>query len=216
MFGAEVLPSSDRTPPRNFRNERHSLRSWGAPWLNFQPKLLLTWKRYSNGTSTIRADDPHCGAPSSDGDYKHPYWDMVRELKDDQMMASLHGYEAVPILQRILGDLTALGYDSPDEAVDDLEALWDKVKLGANEAPLTAAARMADRFPVTFQTNRLSKKYQKFLRIAYHLQAMRGDDYISLPVVRLGEILSVNPHRVSDYRKFAEADSFLHQVAKPC
>jgi hypothetical protein len=47
-------------------------------------------------------------------DYKHPYWDMVRELKDDRYMASLPGYLAVPILQRVLGDLTALGYQSAD------------------------------------------------------------------------------------------------------
>ena len=151
-----------------------------------------------------------------DEDCKHFCWDMVRELKDDHYMASLPGYLAVPVLQQILGDLRVLGYQSAEEATDDLETLWDKVKLGASEGPLAAALRMADRFPVKFRTNRLSTIYQRFLNIGYHLQVMRGEHYISLPVDRLGEILGVNPRRVSDYRNFAQDAGFLHQIAKSC
>lgn len=54
-------------------------------------------------------------------------------------MASLPGYPAVPILQQVLRgrgyDLTALGYETTDDAIDDLEGTWDAVKLGMHEAP---------------------------------------------------------------------------------
>jgi hypothetical protein len=149
-------------------------------------------------------------------DFKHRYWDMVRELKNDSNMVSLPGHLAIPVLRQVVGDLTALGYETEDDASDDLESIWDKVKLAAREAPLSAAARMADQCPIKFQTARLSIVYQRLLNIGYQLQVMRGNDYISLPVVRLGEILRVNPRRVSDYRTFAQHDGFLHEVAKSC
>lgn len=151
---------------------------------------------------------------NDEGEYKHRYWDMVRELKDDRYMASLPGYFALPILQRVIGDLRALGYESADEATDDLEPLWDKVKLGATEGPLDAAARMAERYPVRFRTNRLSKAYQRFLNIAYQLQVMRGGDNIALPVARLAEILGVSPMHVSRFREYAKDDGFLREVKR--
>src|SRR5450631_1289270 len=92
-------------------------------------------------------------ADPASGDYKHPLWDMVRELKDDRHMASLPGYSAVPTLERVINDLTALGYSDVDEAYEDLEALWDKAKLGYNEGPLAVAVRMNNSSPQTFQTN---------------------------------------------------------------
>jgi hypothetical protein len=75
---------------------------------------------------------------------------------------------------------------------------------------------MAERSPITFQTNRLTTIYRRFLNICYQLQVMRGNDYIVLPVDRLGQILGVNPRRVSDYRVFAQDEAFLHEIAKSC
>jgi len=159
-------------------------------------------------------DDPRCGA-STDGDYKHPYWDMVRELKDDSYMAPLRGYVAIPTLIQIRPNvLTELGYDSPEEGFDDLEMLWDTVMLGASESPLAAAVRMADLYPMTFQTRRASAVYGRLLNIAYHLQVMRGAAYISLPVVRMGEILGVSPMHISRLLAFARAEGFLRPLEK--
>jgi hypothetical protein len=163
-------------------------------------------------------------APEHGEAYKSPYWDMVRELKDDCFMASLAGYLAIPILQKVLAGrgyaLTALGYESDpmgmDRVIEELERAWDAVKLGMQEAPLGAAVRMARRHPLRFRTNRLSVIYQKFLNIAYYLQRMREDDYIALPVVRLGQMLGVSPRCITDFRKFATNEGFLRLEAKAC
>ena len=150
--------------------------------------------------------------------YKHRYWDMVREMKGVSGMAFLPGHVAIPVIEEALlelgAELTALGYDCEEDATDDLESLWDNVKLAMNEAPLQAAVRMTMAHPLEFETERLSTKYQQFLNIGYHLQSMRGDDYISLPVGALSKILGVTPVRVSDYRKYAIADGYLAPFAK--
>jgi hypothetical protein len=160
-------------------------------------------------------DDPCCGASKDGSDYKHPRWDMVRELKDDPYMAPQRGYEAIPVLQQIRPDvLTALGYDSPEEGFDDLEMLWDTVMLGASEDPLAAAVRTAERYPMTFRTKRASTVYARLLNISYHLQDMRGGAYISLPVVRMGEILGVSPMHVSRLLAFMRAEGFLRPLEK--
>jgi len=153
-------------------------------------------------------------------DRRHKYWDMTRELKGVGYMASLPGYLIVPIIQKVLQargcSLVALGYDSEDEAIDDLECLWDKVKLAMNEAPLEAAVRMAKRRPLHFETRRISPTYQRFLNIGYYLQEMRGDDYISLPTEPLGRILGVDPSRVTDYRGYGMKEGYLMEMAKSC
>jgi hypothetical protein len=164
-------------------------------------------------------DPPDWDHPNLTEDgYKHRFWDMVRELKGVEYMSCLEGYLAVPILRQVLNArgcaLTALGYDSEDEALDDLECLWDKVKLSMGEAPLHAAVRMAERHPVRFPTKHLGVKYHSFLNIAYHLQLMRGDDYIVLPTEKLGEILGVDPSRITDYRAYAKVEGYLKEVAK--
>ena len=157
-----------------------------------------------------------------DDNNQHQYWDMIRELKGVQFMASMPGYEAIPIMQAVMrhrgyDGLSALGYESEEEAIDDLECLWDKVRLAMDEAPLNAAIRMANRHPLQFQTKRISPTYQYFLNIAYQLQIMRGDKYIVLPVVALGEMLGKSPMRISDYRKYAQnEDHHLEMVAKAC
>jgi hypothetical protein len=165
-------------------------------------------------------DLPNVLGDRADGEYKNRHWDMVRELKDDSYMASLDGCLAVPILQHVLQglgyELTDLGYETDEEAIDDLENVWDAVKLGMHEAPLGAALRMADRHPMKFRTKRLSARYKRFLNVAYRLQVMRGDDYIALPVERVGQMLGVSPMRITDYRTYAQADGFLFETAKAC
>lgn len=153
----------------------------------------------------------------------HRYWDMLREVKGvDYNMASLPGYMIVPILQRVLqargyDGLSSLGYDSEGEAIDDLECLWDTIKLAMDEAPLAAAIRMAKRHPLQFQTKRISPMYHFFLNVGYQLQLMRGDNYIALPVVVLGRMLGKSPMRISDYRGYAQnEDHHLKMVAKEC
>jgi hypothetical protein len=152
------------------------------------------------------------------GDYKHRYWDMTRELKEIRGIASLPGYLTMPLLQQVLKSqdrsLADLGYESEEEALGDLEALWDKVRLGMKESPLEAAVRMAEDHPVEFKTKRLSRAYQRFLAIAYYLQIMRGDQYIALPVVALAGILGVSSMAVSMYREYAKADGYLSEIGK--
>jgi hypothetical protein len=168
----------------------------------------------------------HCDNPYDnpdfrrDGEYKHQHWDMVGALKGVSPMASLEGYRAIPILKQVLDahgySLTDLGYESEGAAIDDLEALWENRKMALREAPLEAAVRMAKAKPIEFQTTRISENYQLFLNIGYRLQEMRGDEFIVLPVVRLGKILGVSWRRVTDYRRYAKKDGYLIDVAKSC
>ena len=109
-----------------------------------------------------------------------------------------------------------LGFEDEESAIDELKTAWDKVALALGEAPVSAAVRMANAFPVRFQPRRISPIYHRFLNVAYHLQLLRGEEYICLPVHKLAQILGVTPTRVSDYRNNAIQDRFLQLEAKAC
>ena len=133
------------------------------------------------------------GTVKDNGKLKHRDFDRIREVKGAETLASLPGHLAIPIMQRILAgmgmELTALGYTGNEEAIDNLEPLWDRAKMALGEAPLAAAVRMARAHPLKFTTNRISSKYHFFLNIGYRIQEMRGDEYIVLPVVQLEHYL---------------------------
>jgi hypothetical protein len=155
-----------------------------------------------------------------DGTYKNARWDLVRALKAVPLMSSIPGATMVELIQDVLEargfTLCDLGYETEDEAIDDLEMLCDKIALAIDEAPLGAAVRMACAYPFTFRTKRISPKYHRFLLIAYHLQELRGRNYICLPVKNLSKILGVSAMRISDYRGFAEKDGLLKPLAPSC
>jgi hypothetical protein len=157
---------------------------------------------------------PDCGRYEETN--KHRLWDTLRELKGVSCMASIPGYLAIPVMRRVLAGrglaLTALGYESDDDAIDDLEALWDRVKMAANEDPLDAAVRNSELHPVGFATNRLSPAYHRFLNVGYQMQLLRGSAPIALPQERLSEVLGVSQKRVSDFCQFAKQEKFLDPV----
>jgi hypothetical protein len=147
---------------------------------------------------------------------------MVREIKADKHLKQLEGYLFIPILQAMLKadgrSVLDLGYEDEDEAIDDLEGKWEDAQLGLEEAPLAAAARLADRHPLVFRTNYASPIYQRLLNIGYYMQQMRRSKPIALPVVVVAKVLRLKekagPMRVSRMRRHAaEDDHFLEVVA---
>lgn len=144
------------------------------------------------------------------GLFVSPLFEFVRCAKAHPQLEKLTAMEAFERLR-------ALRWRDVFPASDDPEteflATWAKVRVPVGKDILVLAASLAKEKPLQ-PTNCISPAYARYLSIAGRLQELRPGDYITLPVVRLGQILGVGERTISHYSALARKDGYLNPIAK--
>ena len=132
-------------------------------------------------------------AQLSKGEFVSPLFQFVRYLRAYPKLAQLSAAETFEVLSEL--PWQEVFPDSDDPEIEFL-ATWDKVRVAAGEDILDlAVARARERQLRLLRP--LTESYSLVLDIAFQLQCLRPDDYITLPVERLGKILNRTARTVS-------------------
>jgi hypothetical protein len=103
-----------------------------------------------------------------------------------------------------------LGADE-DEAGFDFMYSWDKIRIHPAKDIITDAVDRAGRIALKPPVDR-GQTFVRFVSIAGHLQAIRRDEPILVPVELFGNVLGCAKMSVSRMIKFAVADGLLYIV----
>ena len=132
--------------------------------------------------------------------------------KVGKVMSAWRDHQKDPDADPWLSWLHLAPADAHAEFVDG----WDKARYLPGHTPLEAAAERARRQPLKVPAGSVrawAREYEQFLSVADWLQVTMGDRPILLPVEDLGILLGVQKITVSRYRKWAQADGLLKEVA---
>ncbi len=106
-------------------------------------------------------------------------------------------------------------YFEDEGTVEDLRTdfmnSWESIRFLPGCSPLVNALRKGDVDPLSPPAER-GEGYRRFVSLAGWLQAVNPEAAIMLPVKSLAELLSVAPHTISVYRKWAVKDELLREL----
>lgn len=133
-------------------------------------------------------------------------WEFCRYLLAHSEFQNLRG----GALARALRRLTNLDEASLDVILSEIE----RVRYAKGAGPLEWAAAMSCQYPLSDPDDLQLERYNKFLSIAGWLQVVRGDEPIILPVAKLAGELGVTAQMVSHWRRRAQRQGLLSEVAR--
>lgn len=146
--------------------------------------------------------------------YRSPMFDFIRDMQAHPDMKGLSASEALQRLKSIKIERTGKSLswvkmfpDSEDPETEFLST-WDQILIPAGEDFLEYACSLAQQKPVSLR-NPISEKYARFCSIALHLPVLRRAKHITLPRVRLGEILGVSGRTVCDLVRVGIQNGFV-------
>jgi hypothetical protein len=133
---------------------------------------------------------------------RSPTWKFSQSLKGHPTFAELEADELIEALEPLI-ELT-------DDQQTAIAEEWESVK---GISALEWAVAMAQQRPLKNPPGPKIYLYQRFLSMAAHLQVLRGDKPIQLPVQAVARALFVRPDTVSRMRKMATRHGLLIEVA---
>jgi hypothetical protein len=130
--------------------------------------------------------------------YITPFFNLVRGMKAFPPLACLSAGEACrrwrAVLDRLGIDRTITLGDSLDDedANDEFQRTWVKVEYPLGTSALSYAHQKsnAEPYEVEHVSQIVGPGYARFLSLAYHLQQIRGDQNVMLPVQIVADVLS--------------------------
>jgi hypothetical protein len=137
-------------------------------------------------------------------DGKSGTWELVRYLKARQEFMHVGVDEVLAKLPTLI--------ELSDEEMADIADEWEEVEFVAGMGPLEWAAKMAADYPLKNPPGPKLRLYTEFIGIAAHLQILRGDAPILLPVSSLARILKTKPRTISRLRQLAQRHGLLEEV----
>lgn len=144
-------------------------------------------------------------------------WDFVRFCAAHPRLRGLSARDAFRQISNVkLKDGRLFSWaDSfdTDDPEAEFHATWGKVRVPAGDDILTLALALAKERPL-HPKNCISQGYGRYISIAGRLQELRPEDYINLPVERLGKALGVDERTISYYTRLAKADGYINLLAK--
>ena len=166
-----------------------------------------------------RQNDEHYEPPSTGKAFRTPMWEFVRLCAAHPALRKRSAPYAFQQVDRVRLRDSDRSFpweewfpDSDDPRMEFI-ATWDKVRIPAGADILALAVALADEKPLKPRLS-IPEGYSRYVSIAGRLQELRGEDYINLPVERLGTILDVDPRTVSYYAAFARSYGLLERIAK--
>jgi hypothetical protein len=133
-------------------------------------------------------------------------WEFCRYLLAHSKFKNLRGGALAQALRRLA--------DLDEELLDVILSEIERVRFAKGEGPLEWAAAMSCQYPLSDPEDLRLEKYNKFLSIAGWLQVLCGDKPIVLPVQKLASELGVTAQMVSHWRRRAQGQGVLSEVAR--
>ena len=194
------------------------------------PSLDSLQETKSPGASTMdlveyvieakRIDDQEFEEKPTDQYFPTKIWHFTRFLKGHAELEHLDADEALARVCEVLSyrypdqdplsDVLGL---TEDEEIQFLTT-WDKVVYPTNCTLLDEALERAKKCPLTPDRCKKGRKpkYQEFVSLAGHLQALRGDTNILLPCEKVGSLIERDKGMISRYRQLAVEDGYLTEM----
>lgn len=149
-------------------------------------------------------------SPSRGGVFRSPMWEFVRLMKAHPDLRALSAKDAYA---KIASFLCWNRFPHSEDPMMEFLTTWDKIRVPAGDDILVNAFTLAKERQLRVKDS-VSPNCLLILTTAFHLQRLRPDDYINLPVERLGKLLNVNPRTISMYLAWAKKHGYLSQRTK--
>ena len=163
---------------------------------------FLAWAAYRNRE--------HLQRRAKSGQFLSPLFEFIRYAKAHPGLANVSAEEA---LHRVQDIPWRDWFPDSEDPQSEFLVTWDRVRVPAWSDILELATSIAKEKPLRPRSC-ISPAYGHYLSIAGRLQELRPNDYINLPVVRLGQLLGLEPRTIGYHAARAKKDGYLTLVAK--